>query len=163
MPRERHYELDHALLNPSNPYSFKKIFIFIVLVIYQCIADIYAALPFLIGILLYLLYTARIEKNNILAFLYLILFEVNQDFALSSVIIYFLVLLHVVIPFLEKKILCKTCIPILLVALGYLGLYGFTIYLAYLNGNDNIYNYNFIVLFYYFIIESLIILLVYET
>lgn len=163
MARERHYELDHALLHPSNPYSLKKILIFLVLAIYQCIADIYAVLPFLLGILLYLLYTSKIEKYNILAFLYLLLFEVNQGFTLLSVVIYFLILLNVVIPFLEQKILCKVCLPIILVALSYFGFYGLNVFGAYLNGDSNIYNYDFILLFYYFIIESLIILVVYET
>lgn len=123
----RRNSFNHSAVNPTYIY-------FALAMIYGSISTIFYYFTPLIGLGFYYLIN-NFERDdryleNLFIFIYITFVEINYGLFLFSFLIFFLLFHRLVLVAIKEKIICKWCLPIVYVTLGYIGYYLFNLFLS---------------------------------
>ncbi len=102
--------------------------------IYSALSSIYLFLPPMLALIGYLFYRSltRHDLYSLIIFsIMLLMIEAEKGYWFGSSILFFTLLSHYVIPYLDKTMRCKLCIKAIFVASGYLL---FWVFITLING-----------------------------
>ncbi len=94
--------------------------------VYASLGSIYLLLPPLLG-LLFIRFIDSLQQEHLYALLsigmMLLIFEAEKGYIFLSTLLFFMMMTHLVIPFLQQHIVCKACLDFFYITLAYLGYY----------------------------------------
>lgn len=129
----RRNSFNHTAVNPTYIY-------FVLAIVYGAFSSIFYYLTPLIGFCFYYLLHSfdRDDRGleNLFIFIYIAFIEINYNLFLFSFLLFFLLFYRVFLRFIKESIVCKWCLPILYVTLGYVGYYLFNLFLSYIFNID---------------------------
>ena len=134
-------------------------FWFVLLIVYESLSTIYALLPPLFGLVMAYLYTRQDERTYFLVFAYLLFYEANHSHVIFSTWLFAWLFLKFIMPLVEENIVCKRCLHVLAIVISYLGYYLLTELFNFLLGIPDE-GMSHLMLFYYILVESLLVLVV---
>lgn len=125
------------------------------LIIYESLGTIYYLLPPLFGLFVALLIKTKTERYLPLVMIYFLFIEADHSLFMFSSWIYLFFFFKVVLPLMQDYIICKKCILVLGVTLGYFGYFVF-INSVYLLLGASMMEWNFYLLAFYVVVESIL-------
>ena len=125
------------------------------LIVYGSLSTIYFFLPPLFGVFVALLVINKAERYLPLLLAYLLFFEADHGFFLLSSWIFIFLFFRFVVPVMEDNLICRPCIIVLSVALGYIGLFLFVSLIHFLLGLDPL-AWNWLLLLYFIVVEAVL-------
>ena len=128
------------------------------LVIYESLSTVYYLLPPLLGLMTALLVVHRGERYLPVILIYLLFFEADHGLFVFSTWIFMFLFFRFLLPVIEENLICRPCILVLSVALGYVGYYLFMSLIWFVFGLEPL-AWNFWLLFYFILIEAVLAVL----
>lgn len=125
------------------------------LVVYEALGTIHFLLPPLLGFFTALLVINKAERYLPLVLAYLLFFEADHGFFLASSWIFLFLFFRFIVPILEDNLICRPCIIVLSVVLGYAGFYLFVTLIHFLLGLDPLV-WDWLLLVYFIVVEALL-------
>ncbi|MGE4295086.1 MAG: hypothetical protein AB7E49_05235 [Campylobacterales bacterium] len=125
------------------------------LIIYGSLSTIYFLLPPLFGLFTALLVINKAERYLPLVLAYFLFFEADHGFFLLSSWVFLFLFFRFVVPVMEDNLICRPCIIVLSVALGYAGLFLFLSLIHFLLGLDPL-SWSWLLLFYFVAVEAML-------
>ncbi len=123
----RRNSFNHSAVNPTYIY-------FVIAIIYGLFSSIFYYLTPLIGFCFYYLLNnyGRDDRwlENLFVFIYIAFIEINYGLFLFSFLVFFLIFHRLFLLIIKESIVCKWCLPILYVTLGYVGYFLFNLFLC---------------------------------
>jgi hypothetical protein len=117
----------------SHKISINPIIILPLFLIYESLSSIYLFIPPLLGLVFYLFINAK-ESDSIKLLLIitimLIIYEAEKGFLFLSTLLYFTIIYHLLIPYLQQNIVCKSCLKFIFIFIAYIGYYLFILLLS---------------------------------
>ncbi len=128
----RRNSINYSVVNPTY-------ILFIIALIYGVLSPIFYFSTPLIGLSFYYLseYFEDDERQLeiFLIFIYIAFMEINRGLFLFSFLLFFLIFYKIMIKTIKESIVCKWCLPLLYITIGYIGYYLFNLFLS------NLFNY----------------------
>lgn len=143
--------------NSSDSRSLAKDLLWLVpLVVYESLATIYYLLPPLFGFLIALLVVNNASRFLPLVLIYFLFFEADHSFFVFSSWVYLFLFFRVLLPVMQDYIICKRCILVLSVVLGYVGYFLFVSGIYMLVGATPL-DWSVYLLLFYIVVESILV------
>ena len=138
--------------------TIKIFFLFLLLVVYESLTNVYLWLPPLFG-LAFLVFVYAVEKGDlyvlILTVLYLLAFEANKEFTLFSSLFFFIILYKMGLQKLRLVVSCEKCLDYISIAFAYIGFWLFTVVVNQLSLQP-LMSFDWAIL-YYILIETIVV------
>ncbi len=129
----RRNSLNYTAVNPTYIY-------FALAIVYGVFSSIFYYATPLIGFCFYYLLNNYHKDDrwleNLFIFIYMIFIEINYGLFLFSFLVFFLLFHRLFLVVIKESIVCKWCLPILYVTLGYVGYYLFNLFLSFILNID---------------------------
>ncbi|HIP02441.1 MAG TPA: hypothetical protein EYG75_02895 [Campylobacterales bacterium] len=123
----RRDSINYSVVNPTY-------ILFGIAMVYGVLSPIFFYLTPLIGLSFYYLSEHFEEEErqleNLLIFIYIAFIEINRGLFLFSFLLFFLIFYKIVLKTIKESIVCKWCLPMIYITMGYLGYYLFTLFLS---------------------------------
>ncbi len=123
----RRNSFNHSAINPTYIY-------FTIAIIYGLFSSLFYYATPLIGFCFYYLLNnyGRDDRwlENLLVFIYIAFIEINYGLFVFSFLVFFLIFHRLFLLIIKESIICKWCLPILYVTLGYIGYFLFNLFLC---------------------------------
>jgi len=123
----RRNSFNYRVVNPTY-------ILFVLALIYGLFSSMFYYLTPLIGLSFYYLMEHFEDEDyylqTVFIFIYISFVEINRGLFLFSFILFFMVFYRITLKVIKESIVCKWCLPILYVTIGYIGYYLFNLFIS---------------------------------